>query len=104
MNLSSIFNPDILIGMGEAHQAKQKSILDDEASRRKQGTSLFTSIFEHPDLTPEGRDEALRQISEASRAKPDKPYKFDINRVLQERPEVGKSGSRTTIPGGRPSG
>src|SRR3990167_9181011 len=91
MGLSSLFNPDILIGMGQAHQSRQKSILDDEAARRKQGTSLFTSIFEHPDLTPEGRDEALRQISEASMAKPDKPYKFDINRVLSVRPEIGKS-------------
>src|SRR3990167_3833297 len=104
MGLSSLFNPDILIGMGEAHQAKQKSILDDEASRRKQGTSLFTSIFEHPDLTPEGRDEALRQISEASMAKPDNPYKFDINRVLSVRPEVGKSVAPTMKAGGQPSG
>lgn len=94
MGLSSFLNPDILIGMGRARQKERDNILTQEADRRKSGTGLLKTIYEHPDLTPEARDIVLRKLATASSLEPGKPDPkglFSLDDVLNVRPQVGKS-------------
>ncbi len=94
MDLSSIFNPDILIGMGEAHQKQKADLLSQETARRKTGTGLLQHVLSMPDLTPEARDVVLGKLATASFADPNKPAPkglFSLDDVLQVRPQVGKS-------------
>ncbi len=99
MGLSSIFNPDILIGMGQGHEKYQQNLISEEAARRKEMHSTLSHLFDAPNITPEAQDEILRQISEGTQAPLNKPYKYDLNKVTQVRPRVGGSVAPTmTMP------
>ncbi len=91
MGLSSIFNPDILIGMGQGHEKYQQNLISEEAARRKEMHSTLSHLFDAPNITPEAQDEILRQISEGTQAPLNKPYKYDLNKVTQVRPRIGGS-------------
>lgn len=98
MGLSSFFNPDILIGMGQARQKERENLLSQEAERRKSGTQLLSKIFESPDLTPEAREVVLNKLATATMLEPGKPDPkglFSLDDVLNVRPQVGRSVSRT---------